>query len=249
MGDLHSGHRVGLTPPRWQWSLNPKWGPVQSQLWDAFTNIVDSLKPIDILFVNGDCVDGKGIRSGGTELITPDRKEQAEMAAECINYIGAEKIVMTYGTPYHTGVSEDWEDIVAEKVGAEEIGSHLWPQVNGVVFDLKHKVGNTTVPYSKGTAISKERLWNLLWNEHDEQPKANIILRSHIHWYFQCGDADWQAIYLPALQGMGSKFGGRQCQNIVHFGAVHFDIEDNGRVNWKPHIVRISTQRRGVLPL
>ena len=118
-----------------------------------------------------------------------------------------------------------------------------------VIFDLKHKVGNTTVPYSKGTAISKERLWNLLWNEHDEQPKANIILRSHIHWYFQCGDADWQAIYLPALQGMGSKFGGRQCQNIVHFGAVHFDIEDNGRVNWKPHIVRVSTQRRGVLPL
>jgi hypothetical protein len=113
--------------------------------------MVDKLKPIDILFVNGDEVDGKGKRSGGTELISTDRSVQAEMAAFCIQYIGAPKVVMTYGIPYHVGASEDWEDIVAEKVSAVKISSQEWPQVNGVTFDLRHKVGNTTIPYTKGT--------------------------------------------------------------------------------------------------
>ena len=53
---------------------------------------------------------------------------------------------MTYGTPYHFGIGEDWEYIVAEKVGAFKIGSQEWPEVNGVIFDFKHKVENTTVP-------------------------------------------------------------------------------------------------------
>jgi hypothetical protein len=73
-----------LTPPRWQQIYDPKWRVIQAQLWAAFTNMVDKLKPIDILFVNGDEVDGKGKRSGGTELISTDRSVQAEMAAFCI---------------------------------------------------------------------------------------------------------------------------------------------------------------------
>ena len=58
-------------------------------MWEFYTSSVDSLRPIDILICPGDAIDGKGERSGGVELITPDRLEQVRMAAEAVAYAKA----------------------------------------------------------------------------------------------------------------------------------------------------------------
>ena len=66
-GDKHCGHRVGLTPPDWQSAiLGRKYYNIQRELWKEFTGIMDYLKPIDVLMMNGDAIDGRGERSGGT---------------------------------------------------------------------------------------------------------------------------------------------------------------------------------------
>jgi len=136
-GDQHAGHRVGLTPPKWQTAnQGKKYYKIQQELWNEFTYIIDKLKPIDVLIVNGDCIDGRGFRSGGTELITVDRNEQIDIAAYSINYCKADKVVITRGTPYHTGVKEDWEDQLLEKTKARKIGDHEFYNVNGVIFDV-----------------------------------------------------------------------------------------------------------------
>ena len=73
ISDLHCGHVVGLTPPRWQSAVGlvgEKIAAMQKTLWDLYTEEMDAIKPIDVLIVNGDCIDGKGKRSGSTELIT-----------------------------------------------------------------------------------------------------------------------------------------------------------------------------------
>ena len=87
ISDQHAGHRVGLTPPKW-WTqiLGDKWYRTQMDLWKEFTKGIDGLKPIDVLMVNGDCIDGRGERSGGSELITGNRMKQVEMASFAINY-------------------------------------------------------------------------------------------------------------------------------------------------------------------
>ena len=241
IADLHSGHRVGLTPPDWHYKgefakggNNSKISKIQRELWGFYAKTIDSLRPIDCLIVNGDAIDGKGKRTGSSEQAVADRNEQCLMAAECINYAKAKKVYMTYGTPYHTGQDEDWEDVVASHVkNLVKIGSQEWIEINGVVFDVKHKVSASSIPHGKMTPLARAKLWNTIWHaEHEQQPNADVLIRSHVHYHCFCGESGWLALTTPALQGFGSKFGARQCEGKVGIGVTVFDIKKNGDYKW-----------------
>jgi len=251
MSDGHGGSSVGMTPPGWQVNLKSqaKLAKIQSELWNWYSTAIKKLGVIDLLIYNGDAVDGKGRRSGGTEQITTDRVKQSDIAAFVINYCKASKVLMTYGTGYHVGNDEDWEDIVAGKVNnLVKIGSHEWPEVNGVIFDVKHKIGSSTIPHGRMTSLAKARMWNQIWHSaHESQPDANIIIRSHVHYHNFCGGDNWIAMTLPALQGYGSKFGARECEGIVDIGMVVFDIYKNGEYTWKPIFARLPQQKAQIL--
>lgn len=255
IADLHCGHRVGLTPPEWQSDApGGKYALIQSELWNAYAGWIDALKPIDFLFVNGDAVDGKGARSGGTELITSDRTKQIQMAYDCITYTGCKSIVMTYGTPYHTGDDEDWEFVLADTINALAIKSHEWPSIDGIVFDLKHQAaGASNIPYGRGGPLGKDKLANIMWGEYDAQPQADIFIRSHTHACFSVSEPHWIGIFTPALQGAGTKFGGRRCYGRVDFGVTVFDIYPGenlqDRVHWSWKTVFVQSQKSGVLEL
>lgn len=253
IADKHCGHLVGLTPPEYQKPFESKWGYIQYQLWNAYVKAIELLKPIDVLLVNGDNIEGKGPRSGSTELVTSDRNTQTEMAARCILEAEADEIVMTYGTPYHVGAKEDWEKQVADKVKAKKIGGQEWVDVNGVIFDLKHHVGSSTIPHGTFTPVAKENLWNSIWAYHNEQPKSHIIIRSHVHNFGYCGEESWLGITTPALQGLGTKFGARICSRHVDFGLIYFDVPEygmeRGMIPWGWNIVRVESQKAKVIKL
>lgn len=242
ISDLHCGHRVGLTPPDYQYSSKvkdrnmSKSGKLQKEMWKWYKKQLEHLGHIDVLIVNGDAIDGKGKRSGGTELITSDLHIQSDMATECINQVDAKKIFMTYGTPYHTGESEDIEDIIAKNVGASIKGQHFI-SVNNTIFDVKHKTGSSNSPHARATAVSRDALWNEIWSNSDNgQPKADIVIRSHVHYYNQSGDHKRLGMTTPALQGFGSKFGVRQCSGIVDIGFVVFDVYGKNKYEFQPYI-------------
>jgi hypothetical protein len=194
------------------------------------------LQPIHKVFVLGDCIDGDGHRSNGTELIVSDRKVQAAMAVECLRQIGAKEYSFVYGTPYHTGQAEDFETDVARAFDAK-IGSHEWEVVNGVTFDLKHKQGNTQNP---ATSLFNEIRDNREWVCNDEQPKADILVRGHTHRLCILEIEDCIAISVPALQGYGTKFGSRQCSRKVQFGLVAVDVWPDGVCQRHVHIAKLS---------
>lgn len=256
ISDPHCGHRAGLTPPEWQDAITEgshtqrnKFAVLQREGWKYYAKIIDSIKPVDVLIVGGDAIDGTGSRSGGTELITTDRNDQIDMAAQCIEYVGAKKIIMVYGTAYHVGEDEDWELVLSNQVKAAKIGSHEWLNAHGVIFDVKHHVGASSVPYGRHTAVAKEHLWNQLWSEHGEQPKANVLLRGHVHYHTYCGGPGWLAMTMPALQGTGTKFGARRCSGTVDFGLVHFDVTKGGSFSWTAHIAKLQSQQAKTLSL
>jgi len=256
ISDLHCGHMAGLTPKPWQfkntdkahahYKKRNKLVAIQGELWNRYVATMKSLQPIDLLIVNGDAIDGDGKRSGGTELITTDRNEQAAMAVECIKGAHAKRIVMTYGTGYHTGNCEDFETQIAEEVGAK-IGSHEWIDVNDLIFDCRHHIGSSTIPHGRHTAVAKERMWNYIWSEHQEQPKGDIIIRSHVHYFSYCGGDNWIGITTPALQGMGAKYGSRRCSGHVDWGMISFDVEDKESWVMSKHLSRLVSQQ--VIPV
>lgn len=240
ISDPHCGHEFGLTPPSW-WTRDDtedqrvnKVGKFQRELWKFYTKAIDLEKPIDILMSLGDMIDGKGDRSGSIEQITTDRLEQIRMASQVIDYAEAKKVRIQYGTRYHVGKDEDYESLLHEMTKCEDVkvGGHGFYNIDGVVFDVKHKINSSAIPHGRHTALARARLWNAIWNsEHERQPKANVFLRGHVHYFVFNGGSNWLGMTCPALT-YNSAFGIRECEGIVDVGIIVFEI-DKGEYSWK----------------
>jgi len=246
--DYHSHHRAGLNAPDF-WmpdhGKNGKWGKVQRELWDARCEILEQIGPVDAHAINGDAFDGRGERSGSTELLADpswvNQIANAEQCARQVKFKGDPRIIMSRGTPYHVGQLDDYEDILADNLGAT-IKDHPFFEVEGVTFDMKHKIGTSTVPHGRGTSISRDRLWNVLWSERGEQPKADVIIRSHAHYYSYVGGPGWVSMITPGLQAAATKYGGKLCSGTVDWGVITFDVED-GEFDWTAYLVNLKSNK------
>jgi len=266
-GDCHCGHAVGLTSPRYQWAAkrdgrgkdltkHGKFAAIQAECWFAYQKVLRELEPIDRAIFMGDAIDGRGERSGGTELITTDREEQCNMAVAVCDEIRLHaakgyRVRGVRGTDYHVaGGGEDWENIVAERAGFESIGAHDWPRVEGVTFDAKHHLGSSAVPHGRATATLRDMLWNELWAVQEHQPRADVLLRAHVHfaqgvWQPDMSGHDRWGFTVPALQALGSRYGALRCSGTVHWGLMHFDCDKGRVVDWGAHIMPIRAQQKG----
>jgi hypothetical protein len=257
LSDFHCGHKAGLTPPGWLPEepvlRNLAWVKASQAVWAWYQEETSKRGPYDIVIVNGDLIDGKGKRSGGSEQITCDLDEQADMAVDIIRRIPKTKkcrILMTRGTPYHSSEEgEDWEDVIAQRVDAE-IGDHLWVDIEGVIFDLKHQpAGSSAIPHGRHTGIARDRLWNVLWHtEKKHEPKSNILIRSHVHYHAYSGGPNWLGIVTPALQTLGTKYGARRCVGIVDYGFITFTV-NKGEYQWQAHIAELTQQKAKLLKI
>lgn len=249
-GDMHCGHRTGLTPRKWEKvsEQDQKYQDIRRECRDFYVPFIEKLKPIHVFIHNGDGVEGKGIRSGGTELIWTDRTAQKSMFVENLKAADANHYVLTYGTPAHVGTDEDWESEAVDVMQAGgydiDISGQQWITVNGTTFDIKHKVGASTIPHGRSTPQKREQLWNLIWADIGEQPRADIILRSHVHYFDYSGTPTYLAMTLPALQGQGTKYGSRQCSGVVDFGIVWFDCYEDGTYTWSWRVLRAESQKQ-----
>jgi hypothetical protein len=253
--DGHSGHFVGLTPPHWQYKETPGYDPtkrnkyrrIQAECWDFFKTKIYKVRKehrIDVAIWNGDMVDGKQERVAGTEAIEASMERQAIMATNVIKYVNAKENVMTYGTHYHVSCcGEDWENHIAEKIGAK-IGAHEWVRAKGTStrFDVKHHVGSSVIPHGRHTAVAREGLWSRIWEQEKLTPRADVVIRSHAHYFSYNGNSSQLCIITPALQAMGTKYGARRCSGTVNFGFLIFDVYPNGKYTWEAHIANIKAQ-------
>ena len=262
IGDLYCGHVSGLTPPAWQSGVNNKsttkrnkWAELQRSLWVEYKKLLKKYGPFDFGFSLGDAIDGKGSRSGSVECITADRSEQADIAVSCHDQVRLHarkgfEWVGVHGTSYHTGAEgEDWDSKVAKDAGFKKMGAHEWVDVNGVVFDLKHHLGSSGIPHGRHTAVARDRLQNMLWSERELQPKADVILRAHVHYHNYCGGPGWVAMTIPALQGMGTRYGARRCSGLVDWGITVFEVDKDGGFDWHCETVTIQAQKAKVVKI
>jgi len=248
IADLHCGHPTGLTPEAWQFRLGSSrdrdaLADYQNESWGRYLEIVEKVKPIDALFIVGDCIDG---RETGRHLVSEDREDQCEMAKECIKPWDAPEIVMVYGTGRHTGKYEKWEKQIARDIGAD-IGSRQFVQIENVMFKLRHKVGRSGIPHGRFTAIARSAMWNELRAARGKDPKAVIHLFAHTHYHNYAGGADWLAMTLPALQG-SSEYGAEQIDDDVNWGVVWFDV-DGDKWDWDSEIAVMESSKPEVIRL
>lgn len=248
LSDLHCGHIMGLTPPAWQFNKDnidlQDIANIQKDAWDWYTSAIKKVgKNIDVLVVNGDLIDGRGEKSGSNELITVDRMKQVSIGVECLSQWNAKQIFMTRGTPYHTGNQEQFEDLASERLGAL-IDDSLNIKINNKIFNFKHKVASSSVPYGKTTPVVKEGLWNLIQSVYNDVPSADVIVRSHVHHLAINQDSSKYCIVTPALQ-VNSRYGKQQCTGISDYGFIVVDIYENGYIQIMPYIANIKNEEHG----
>jgi hypothetical protein len=242
--DLHCGHLVGLTHPNYQISWNNasrgKYGIVQRKLWKFFYDEVTKNGPYDGGLFVGDLIEGSGTRSGGSELITTDRIEQCKIAVDCLKVIpfkkGAKKYIQR-GTPYHVGVCEEFEDIIAKEIKADKIENHGYYSCEKAVISAKHHIGSAYSPLSDGTPLLREYTWAQKWALDYGFPLPTVIIRAHVHNFTVMQKLSCLMFTLPALQGLGSKFGSKLCSRTVDFGFCELIINDD-QVKVIPHIIK-----------
>ena len=238
-GDTHSGSKVGLTPPRWQDS------ELQEEMWRWFEEKVKWHQPFDVAIWNGDMIEGKASRIGATTLITADRREQCLIAKEPIILVNAKENYFTYGTGYHTGKGEDWEEVLAVDMIGGEIKGHWHKEFEGVPFSIRHKIGTSSIPHGRYTQIAKQYLWDTQWALLKKQHQlSRVILRSHVHYHVHAGKKGpdwWQGIVLPSLQALGSKFGERECDGVVDFGFCWMEVHNGKLIDWDAETKTLET--------
>lgn len=260
-GDLHCGHAVGLTPPDWRLSCGKrsardvkKIRATQDEAWERYVQTCQALKP-DVAIWMGDLIDGRGERSGGCELLTSDRTEQCEMAAQCIFQMAAPVNVLIRGTSFHTGAFEQFEDAIpplltAERLSCDGPHDHEQLKIDGVVFDVKHKVGSSSIPHGGWTPLAKEDLWQLLYADAGLVQRADWVVRGHTHTHLggwrMAGDQVQTFVSTPALQCMGSRFGKQQCSKLVDWGVFAVRIANDRAVPIMDHIRTIGAQASAV---
>ncbi len=232
ISDTHCGHKFGLTPPEYWDSEDSESGKFQRQLWKFYVEKIQKFSP-DILVVNGDIIEGK--LSQPAELITADRMIQARMAADAINALEVPEVELLYGTRRHTSSDgEDYEYMVLQMLKAEKkaIHGHLFKKIEEIIFDIKHKLAGSTIPHGRFTSLARNWLWNVIWNYDSRQPRADIFIRSHVHYFIFAGWKNWLGIVTPAMT-YNSVYGVREVEGVVDVGMIFFEVEKK-EYNWWP---------------
>lgn len=254
ISDLHCGSVYGVTPPNyWQEGKASRYA-MQKEAWKAYMEMVKKWHAPDVLLVNGDAIEGRQHLQGGAELITPDRNVQVEIARECIEAWNAKQILMTYGSKYHVGdQAEDFEWIIKKILSRNrpvQIEGRLFFELEGMMIDARHKVGSSGIPHGRATPLLRDLAWNLIKSALDEEPMADIIIRSHVHYHLWVEQSNRVAFTTPALQLSRGRYGSRECTGETNWGAIRLTIHKgqivgkdvhlwNLRAN-KPHVLKIA---------
>jgi len=228
VSDLHCGSIFGITPTYWQEKRDSKYHKSQKESYQTYLDLTNKWKNPDILLCNGDAIEGSATRQGGVELITTDRNLQCDMAVKCLELWNAKQTLMTYGTPYHTGDTEDFEYNIANRLDAT-IGGNLFFEAEGLVINARHKIGASSIPHGRATPLLKEIAWNLLNSVTCNEPIADILIRSHVHYHVWVESEGRVAFTTPGLQLKRGRFGSRQCTGSIHWGAIRLGL-DKGQI-------------------
>jgi hypothetical protein len=237
LGDLHCGHINAIAPPRHQ----------QSEDSQGCFKILQSFGkrhgPFDYVFLMGDMIDGKGGKNAGVELITTDCSKQADIAIQVLETLPVTKNAKWFaaaGTPYHGGVSEDFERLVASSFGAT-YSAVTYADVGGYRFRLRHKLNRAMNNLRKQIDLHLQRVGG-----HRER-LVDMLLFGHLHEHAvhheNHGGKRITAVSCPTLQGQ-TDFGSRQCDGDVDIGCLAIDVTKAG-LNITSHVVPLSEDTWG----
>lgn len=265
ISDTHSGCKMALCPPGgitldeggrympsdfqvWMWA---HW----KYFWEVFVPETLHDEPFYVVH-NGDAIDG--MHHGTTTTITNNWKDQINIAYEIMAPVveKAERYYHVRGTEAHVGPSAQYEEILAERLGAHKDSDgnssryELWlkfGQQNDLLLHALHHIGTTGSQAYESTAVHKELTEAYIEAGRWNRRPPDVIVRSHRHRAIRdtipSHKGEAHAIVTPAWQGK-TPFtwkipGARQSQ--PQFGGLILREAPDGV--WYPKQFTVSLER------
>jgi hypothetical protein len=219
VSDIHCGSIYGLHPPNFFSAAGAEvpQNPGQKYLWDCWADFwirKAKEKPPDFVIFNGDCIDGKQLAQHYTECNLPSLIDQKEAAIQCLRFAKElypnAKFYFTQGTEYHESKgAEASEDVAMSLDGVKYSGPGpgrytrevLDLEVEGVVLNAAHHI-SPTVGFYRATAADREGQWSAIAAKDESKgiPKADIVIRSHVHHFVHVEHVSKHVFSTPCWQ-------------------------------------------------
>ena len=196
IGDEHAGCRLGLCPIRGvTLDSGSRYKPnkVQRKIWRHW-NYIDKVwipmvtKGQKYTLVNmGDAIDNK--HHGSVTQFSHNRADHIKVAYELLApwVEKADRFYMLRGTEAHSGKSGEFEELLAEKLGAipDEHGRYarddLWMKIGPALGHFTHHVATVSSPYTESTGILKELITAYTAAGKMGIRAPNLLGRAHRH--------------------------------------------------------------------
>jgi hypothetical protein len=244
VSDLHCGSIFGMMPPHFMASdgRECKQNPGQAYLWECWEDAAKHMGKFDALIVNGDVVDGCQFRQGGMEFCLPMREDQAAAAEHCLRYlwkkIGKPRLYFIQGTEYHDARVGREVEVIARNLGAVKyrgLGTGRYSrevldlQIDGTIINFAHGISASGGLY-RATAPDREGVWSALAGKAGKSPKADCVVRSHIHSYVHVEHASKHIVITPCWQ-LQTRFMRRNSayRMIPDIGFVVITVDDQAK--------------------
>lgn len=219
ISDLHPGSIYGILPPEFKTfdGTVVEQNVGQRYLWECWIDYIKRVAAFnpDFVIVNGDIVDGPQRKNEGAELKLIAPQDQSSAACDTLHVLRAAlprtvKWYFTQGTPYHVGHWNLAEEEVARNLGGEIYSSLgvgerckevLWLEVEGVIIEAAHHISGS-VGFYRLTALDREAQWSALSAKDETKgvPRADLLIRSHVHNYSYGEHASKQIVTTPCWQ-------------------------------------------------
>jgi len=243
VSDLHVGSVYGLLPPGYRDSRGNevKQNVGQRYLWGCWLDLAAHVKRVkpDVVVVNGDLVDG---RYG--ELCLQSPVDQAEACLQALQTLGCRgaKWFFIQGTEFHDAAVGREVEAVASRLGVpfEGLGAGVYTrevldlECDGAVVNFSHGVSVGAGLY-RAVAIDREALWSALAGKAGSLPRADVVVRSHAHYFVHVEHASKHAVVTPCWQ-LQTRFMRRK--------SVYRMVPDIGAVLINVASSRVEVQKR-----
>jgi hypothetical protein len=215
-GDTHYGSNFA---PR----ANAKNG-LQSELWNAWEDMVDDVGRVDIVVANGDLCEGADPKSNGLGCWTTDLNEQVKGAAAMLKMIHCDhrNFYGTQGSTYHVGNNPSLDQLTLDMVGGN------WCPYIALVLD-----GNRFFFNHNGGAARKKgnRAGNLYSHIITAMLNApqfgdyRFLGFNHGHYFCHVSTESHIAVNTPGWKGIDTFIGTRAVPDVPEIGYVIVDVK------------------------
>ena len=213
---------------------------VLNQGWkDVAADVKDKYGKVDLMVYNGEPVDGANKKNLGQQSWTTNLEDGMQDFMKLDSLISRDKVLLVRGSNYHTTVDgTNIEEILADRMGAIRAkpwggsgytDAYAMVNVYGKVFNFSHHIGYSKSMAYRSTALARE-MANMHF-EDDKLGKIDVVVRSHVHYFWHHESVNRHGIITPAWKFADYHlFRGGVAGTTPDIGMVLAQVEPNGDI-------------------